>query len=289
MQRTARAPASSANLGPGFDTLAVALGLYIEVSVCLRPQGLLVRADGEGADLPGGAAHLGAQVAAKVLGHNRFELRVSSQVPVARGLGSSAALAVASAAAAGADDPFAYAVAVDGHPENAAASAMGGLVAAAVIDGQPVARRLTLDAGLAFVVVVPDRSLATAEARRVLPVLVPREDAVFNLSRLGLLVAGLADHRQLVAAAGDDRLHQGPRSALFPEAPALLEGLRMAGALTSCWSGAGPSLLGICVSSEAGALAGAARELMARLLIAGTVVELAPDLNGVQVTEEERA
>jgi len=285
LERTARAPASSANLGPGFDTLAVALGLYVEVMVRPRPAGLLVHTEGEGSELPRDASHLAARVAAKVLGHDRFEVRARSEVPIARGLGSSAAVAVAAAAAAGAGDPFAHAVAVDGHPENAAASAFGGLVGAAFVDGRAVARRLALDPRLRFVVVVPDRLLETTSARQVLPGSVPRADAVFNLSRLALLVAGLADHRHLLAASGDDRLHQGPRASLFPEAPALLAGLREAGALTSCWSGAGPSLLGICTTGSSGRVAAAAGQLMAELSVPGTVLDLVADLAGVQVSE----
>jgi homoserine kinase len=282
VHRIARAPA---NIGPGFDALAVALELYVEVELTARPEGLLVVGEGEGAHLPGGPSHLAAQVASEVLGHDRFELHVRSQIPVARGLGSSAALAVAAAAAAGAKDPFAYGFAVDGHPENAAASAMGGLVAAAVVEGLPVARHLRLDPDIRFVVVVPAKQLATSRARGTLPELVPHEDAAFNLGRLGLLVAGLADHTQLLAAAGDDRLHQDQRASLFPEAPALLAGLRAAGALTSCWSGAGPSVLGICSVDDATAVAASARSLMTDLALEGSVLVLEPDLAGTVVQE----
>lgn len=286
MRRIARAPASSANLGPGFDTLAVALGLYVEVELSPRPAGLLVAAEGEGSDLPGGSSHLAAKVASQVLGHSRFELHVRSAVPVARGLGSSAALAVAAAAAAGSGSPFVAGYEVDGHPENAAASAFGGLVAAAVVGGQPVARRLRLDPVLRFVVLVPEKQLPTAHARAALPESVTLEDAVFNLSRLGLLVAGLADAAQLLGEAGDDRLHQPARSALFPEAGALLAGLRGAGALTSFWSGAGPSLLGITTAPGEAALAEAARGLMDEAGVPGRVLVLSPDLAGVQLHEE---
>jgi homoserine kinase len=285
VRRLAKAPASSANLGPGFDALAVALPLYVEVELCSRPEGLLVLAEGEGADLPAGDGHLAARVATEVLGHSRFSLRVRSEIPVARGLGSSAALAVAAAAAAGARDPFHFGFVVDGHPENAAASTFGGLVAAGVIDGQPLARRLPLDKALRFVVVVPDRELATCAARKVLPEMVPHGDAAFNLSRLGLLIAGLGDHRGLVAAAGDDRLHQPARQALFPEAGPILEGLRAAGALTSCWSGAGPCLLAVCTEEGAGSVADAAKTLMADLGVPGSVLALGADLSGVVVAD----
>src|SRR5580698_6599236 len=110
MPMRARAPASSANLGPGFDALAVALDCYVVVEV--EPAtSLAVRSVGEGADQFDNASHLGAKVAAEVLGHDRFSLTVHSDIPVSRGLGSSAALAVAAAAAAGAEDPFAIAAA----------------------------------------------------------------------------------------------------------------------------------------------------------------------------------
>jgi homoserine kinase len=278
----ARAPASSANLGPGFDAVAVALGLYVTVEVA-EAEELTVTAAGHGADLPAGAEHLAARVATAVTGHDRLAIHVTSDIPVGRGLGSSGALAVATAAAAGAPDPLERGAEADGHPENAAASTLGGLVTAATIDGRPVAHRLELDPALRFVLVVPDRELRTAEARAVLPTTVSRADAVFNIGRLGLLVAGLADHRRLRPEATEDRLHQDARGGLFPEAARLIAGLVSAGALGACWSGAGPSLLGLCTEDQVDPLAQAARGLLADLGVPGSVLSLVPDLEGVTV------
>jgi homoserine kinase len=279
----ARAPASAANLGPGFDVLALALGLYVEVTVT-PAESLSVSTSGEGSDLPAGASHLAARVATTVAGHDQLAITVHSDIPVGRGLGSSAALAVAAAAAAGAIDPMAVGAQFDGHPENAAASALGGLVAATMVEGHPVAEGLPLDPQLAFVLLVPDRPLPTKEARAALPASVPHRDAAFNLGRMGLLIAGLADHRRLVSAATEDRLHQGPRSALFPQAPGLLAGLVEAGALASCWSGAGPSLLALCGPATAAAVLAAGMSLLADTGLAGRVVQLEADHTGVLVS-----
>ena len=276
----ARVPASSANLGPGFDALALALALYVDVEV--EPaDGLRIVASGEGSDLPQTRDHLAARVVRTVLGHDDVTITIHSEIPVGRGLGSSASLAAATAAAAGADDPLAVAAAVDGHAENAAASVLGGLVAAATIDDKPLAFRLPLDEVLAFVVLVPDRTLPTKKARAALPATIPHGDAGFNLGRMGLLLAGLADHRRLVAEAMEDRLHQGQRTPLFPESAALLEGLRDAGALASAWSGAGPSLLAVCTHDSVDAVQRAGERLLADHGVAGRSLELAPDLDGL--------
>src|SRR5207244_3311105 len=156
----AKCPCSSANLGPGFDALAIALSLSIEVSI--EPaDALSIETVGEGADFPQGPDHMAAAIVREVLGHDNVAISIRSDIPVARGLGSSAALAAATAAAAGADDPLAIATRIDGHAENAAASVLGGLVVGTVIDGAPIAQRLPVDDRLAFVAVIPERMLST--------------------------------------------------------------------------------------------------------------------------------
>lgn len=281
----ARAPASSANLGPGYDVLALALRLHVEVEVVPAAR-LGIRAEGEGADLPRDETHLAAAVVRSVLGHDRVAITVRSSIPVGRGLGSSAALAVAAAAAAGSDEPLVVAARSDGHAENAAASRLGGLVVATLgaPGGRPIARRLPLDRRLAFVVLVPDRVLSTATARAAMPESVPLTDAVHNLGRMGLLIAGLADRRALVSAAGEDRLHQPARTPLFPEAPALLDALRRGGATVSCWSGAGPSLLAICDDAQvARHVQAAGDKALADLGVSGRCSVVEPDLDGLVV------
>ena len=277
----ARVPASTANLGPGFDALALALALYVEVDI-EESDHLEVIAQGCVTDVDA-HHHLGVRVARDVLGHDRFRLRVDSQIPIARGLGSSAALALAAAAAAGSTDALSAAVAIDGHPENAAASRFGGLVVAAVLDGETVVEPLGLDDALRFVVVIPDEELATAAAREVLPASVALRDATHNLARFGLLIAGLADHHRLRAEAMDDRLHQRYRGALLPFADAVLVGLRDAGALASCWSGAGSTMLGVVTSQAADSVAASARDMLESLSVPGVVQVLDADHAGLVV------
>jgi homoserine kinase len=281
----ARAPASSANLGPGFDTLAVALDCYVSVEIEDAPA-LRVHSEGEGSGLFDDASHLAARVVAEVLGHDRFAVTVRSQIPVARGLGSSAALAAAAAAAAGADDPFVVAAAYDGHPENAAASVFGGLVAASTVGGRPVQAPLPLSEELAFVAIVPERNLATPEARGLLPETLSLEDVVFNLGRMGLLVAGLADPDVLVPDAMDDRVHQPARTTLFPEAPGLLRALVDAGALAASWSGAGPTLLGVVRAEAAASVLAGAHDALAAVGVAGRALVLQADRRGLVYGDE---
>ncbi len=283
----ARAPASSANLGPGFDALALAVDRFVEVEV-ERASRLIVRSEGEGAGLNDDAGHLAARVAIDVVGHDRLAVTVRSQIPVSRGLGSSAALAAAAAAAAGSREPLAVAAHTDGHSENAAASVLGGLVVATTVRGKVMPVEMPFDPHLVIVAIVPDRPLSTTKARQLLPAQVGLSDAAFNLGRMGLLLAGLADHRKLVREAGEDRLHQDYRSPLFPEAPMLLSALVAGGALMACWSGAGPTLLGFCADATGPGLELIARGAMADAGVPGRVMLLHAERVGLVTGDAAR-
>jgi homoserine kinase len=281
-----RVPASSANLGPGFDALGVALTLYIEVSVSPATSFSLTTS-GFGAGLFDTPEHLGAVVARRVLGHDRFSMHVHSDIPLSRGLGSSASLALAAAAAAGSADPLSEAIVVDGHAENAAASLRGGLVIATSNghDGA-IVRDLALDPRWRFVAVIPDQELATADARRVLPTSVPYHDAVANVGAVGLLIAGLAKQEDFVASAMDDYLHQPYRMDLLPFARPLLALLRAAGAAGSCWSGAGSTMLALVSDETAEVVADAATTFLRTEGVAGVVKILDADRRGLVVVNE---
>jgi homoserine kinase len=142
---------------------------------------------------------------------------------------------------------------------------------------------MPLDVGLVFVAIVPERSLVTSRARQALPQQIARTDATFNLGRLTLLLAGLADRSLLIREATEDRLHQDYRSPLFPEAPQFLSRLLAAGALASCWSGAGPTLLGICDGANGEEVRTSAQAAMAEIGIPGRALLLRPDLEGLVV------
>ncbi len=280
----ARVPASSANLGPGFDTLAIALSLYLEVEA-EDSDGFQVSAFGEGSGLEITEQHLGAQVARQVLGHSNVHLKIRSQIPLGRGLGSSAAFVSACSAALGAEDPFLVAASFDGHPENAAASVFGGFVTATKVNSTFVSRGLAVDPDLAAVAVIPFKELSTKTARGVLPEMITLESAIFNLGRMGMLVAGFGDLRALVSEATQDRLHQSYRSALFPESAAILVALAKSGAIASCWSGAGPTMIGFCSSSNTAEVSRTLEVLLNSSEVLYRIEKLNVDVQGLRVAK----
>jgi homoserine kinase len=259
---TVRVPATSANLGPGFDCFGLALDLCNEVTVDTEAEPG-VSWEGEGADeLPtDGSDMVSRAIASTVERQGRhhpdarvplFSLHGLNRIPLERGLGSSSAAAVAGVAiartllgpAGGSEDlhtTFAYAAELEGHPDNAASAAYGGLTVFA--PGSGFVLRLDPHPDLDPVVLVPvGLRLATGDARRVLPAMVNRVDAVFNIGHAALAVVALTQDPPLLLVALHDRLHEDARVGLVPESASLLADLRQR-QIPACLSGAGPSLL----------------------------------------------
>ena len=240
-RRLVRVPASSANLGPGFDSFAVALSLSLEVEVT-ETGSFSVESD---ADLPLGRDNFVVQGFERLHAADDFSFRISSSIPLSGGLGTSAASFLAGLMAADhifeLDAPLLeLATELDNAPDNSAASLLGGFVIA--FEGEAV--RFEPPDGLEGVLVVPEERVRTAEARAALPAEVPREDAVFNVAHASILTLGLATgDLELVSRGLDDRLHQQARSHLYPKSAGLLDAAREAGALGATISGAGPTVL----------------------------------------------
>jgi homoserine kinase len=297
-----RVPATSANLGPGFDALGLALALYNDVQAS-GADGVSVTVDGEGAgSLPTGADNVvarGVRLAFEAAGRpfKGVALRCTNRIPPARGLGSSAAAwvggLVAGNALSGAgltsDALLALATRAEGHPDNVAAALLGGLtVSCAGEDGAVTAISLPVPDGLAWVVLVPTITSSTAEARAVLPAAVPRADAIFNVQRVALLLAALQTRRRdALPAALDDRLHQPYRRALFPWLPTVADAARGAGALGCVLSGAGPALLAL-VAGDGQAVARAMEQALRGAGVDGRADTYAVDTAGATVLESRR-
>ncbi len=282
-----RVPATAANLGPGFDCLGMALGLYNIVTAEAAPSRLTVRIIGEGEDaLPRGAENQVLRAMRAVFRRvgrqlTGLSLELQNAIPVARGLGSSAAATVAGLVAANSlcgealsrDQILALAIQLEGHPDNVAPAFLGGMVVVVQETGRAIYAHVPVPAGLKAALFVPDFAMLTKEARRVLPRRVERADAVYNIGRAALLVAALTQGRlELLDVATRDRLHQPYREALFPAMPRLFGAAREAGALGVFLSGAGSTVLALCQENAEGvtqAMATAAREagIGGRLLV----------------------
>ncbi|HEU4675007.1 MAG TPA: homoserine kinase [Motilibacteraceae bacterium] len=289
-----RVPATSANLGPGFDALGLAVGLHDEVVVQVTDGGLVVDVEGEGAaDVPRDDTHLvvrALHAAFDAMGGRPAGVRMvcTNRIPHARGLGSSAAAVVAGIAAARAlvadgarqlDDQAALelATAFEGHPDNVAACLLGGLTVAwteqteqtdhteqveqhSAGHGRARAVRLDPAAGLVAVALVPPTGVSTELARGLLPAQVPHADAALNAGRAALLVEALTRRPDLLLPATEDRLHQHQRGPAMPASLALVAALRADG-LPAVVSGAGPTVLVLVAEHAAATVVARAGEL----------------------------
>jgi homoserine kinase len=254
-RRLVRVPASTANLGPGFDVMAAALALHLELEVVETGEFAVV-SELEGVPLQ--RDNLVVRAFERLHRADDFEFRIASQIPMSGGLGSSAAAIVAGLMAA--DHLFeldadirGLATELEGHPDNIAASLQGGFT---ICDG-PSAHHFDPPMGLEAVLVVPGQPVSTDQARAVLPTQVPMADAVFNVACTATLTLGLATADwDLISAGLRDRLHQPHRAHLFPRSAQLLERAPSLGALGATISGAGPSVLVWCHYEQTAAVVG---------------------------------
>jgi len=290
-----RVPATSANLGPGFDALGLALALHNEV-VAEEADRVEVSLRGEGAtELAKDADNMvvrGVRLAYDTAGRpfRGVRLECVNRVPLARGLGSSAAAWVGGLAAGNTllgspldrDALLALAARAEGHPDNVAAAIFGGITVSCVTADTVTAVSLPVPRALQWVVLIPEATNATADARAVLPTAVPRADAVFNVQRVALLLASLQTGRPAaLRTALDDRLHQPYREKLFPWMRGVTSAAIAAGALGCVLSGAGPSLLAVVDGgADGGRVARALEEALRRAGVAGAARALAVDTEG---------
>lgn len=295
-----RVPATSANLGPGFDTLGLAFARYDELEIeAIEPGRLEINVDGVGAgEVPLDESHLvvsSLRFALERFGFAQPGLRLDAVNTIAhgRGLGSSGAAIVAGVVGAAGliadqrqvtgEELLEVATELEGHPDNVAPCLFGGVTIAWMdADERPRSKRLTPHPGVSLVVLVPDETMSTAAARALQPEQVPHKDAIFNLSRSALLVAALIQSPELLFDATEDRIHQDYRASAMPKTKALIDELRAEG-LPAVVSGAGPSVLVLCDDPADRLRAAAIAE--ARTDTTWNVLMTAVDVQGATVEE----
>ncbi|MGZ0042566.1 homoserine kinase [Paenibacillus ottowii] len=297
-----RVPASTANLGPGFDTLGMALSLYAWIELKEAEQTVFHLYGDQMNGVPQDKTNLIYKVAQTVFreaGVSVPELEISmySDIPLTRGLGSSASAIIGALVAANTligsplsdSKLFDMASAIEKHPDNVGASLFGGIITA-VWDGKHAKHlRIEPDANLEVMVVIPDFQLSTSKAREVLPAHVSLKDAVYNISHASMLVAALASGRtDLIAEAMRDQLHQPYRAALVPGMTEILQDAHQYGALGVALSGAGPTLLALTDQREnrKAELEQYLTETMKKEGITAAVLKLRPESEGVKVYTE---
>jgi len=262
MKLRIRVPATTANLGPGFDCLGLALDWWNAIEIETIERGLQVEVDcPEGVEIPRNRNNLvvyGMEAVYKLAGQNRppCRIHITTRIPIARGLGSSSAAIVGGLVAANAllgnmysrDELVTIATRIEGHPDNVAPALLGGLMVAAMEAKQVTVARFPVPRELRCVLFVPEHVLLTKKARGILPKRIPRTDAIYNASRVALWIAALRERRwEWLEAATQDRLHQPYRAKLVPGMYELFGAAMKAGARGVALSGAGPSIIAFAV------------------------------------------
>jgi homoserine kinase len=260
--RLVRVPASSANLGPGYDVMAAAVAMHLELEV---EEGGGFSFDAGGLDVPSGRENLIVRAFESLHSADGITFRLREGIPLARGLGSSAAAIVAGLYAAdhlfelalSREELLVRATELEGHPDNVAAAIYGGFVICGrEEDGAPSAARFDPPDGLEAIAVIPAEEVSTQLAREAIPAEVPLADAVANVSAASRLVLGLRSaDLDLVARGLEDRIHQPRRRQLYPRSMELVDEARALGALGATISGAGPTVLLWTTWQDAGKVA----------------------------------
>jgi homoserine kinase len=248
-RRLVKVPASSANLGPGYDVLAAALALHLELEV--EETGSF-SVEAKGLDVPVDRSNLCVRAFESLRSADGIAFRIKSEIPLAAGLGSSAAAIVAGLLAADhlyelaqePEDVLRKAAEIEGHPDNVAAALYGGFVVCAIDDGTLTATRLDPPQGVEAVVVIPREQVPTEEARKAIPEQVPLTDAVANISAASELVLGIQrSDLTLIGRGLADRLHQPYRAPLYRRSMEIVQEAPRMGAIGATISGAGPTVL----------------------------------------------
>ncbi|MGH2925509.1 MAG: homoserine kinase [Solirubrobacterales bacterium] len=267
-RRLVRVPASSANLGPGYDVLAAAISLHLELEVAEAGE---FSVDPGDQPVPADRSNLCVRAFEALHSADGLRFEIRSEIPSARGLGSSAAAIVAGLLAADhlfelaldRDEIYSRAVELEGHPDNVGAALYGGFVVCPQASEGSAPRppvRLEPPEGVEGVLVVPEAEVPTAEARAAMPPSVPTEDAVANLAAASQLVLGIErSDLALIANGLDDRMHQPHRAHLFPGSMEVLAEARELGAIGATISGAGPAVLVWCFWQDTGKVTDALR------------------------------
>ena len=266
-RRLVRVPASSANLGPGYDVLAAALAIHLELEV--EETGTF-SVEAEGLDVPLDRSNLCVKAFEWLRPADEISFRIRSDIPLASGLGSSAAAIVAGLMAADhlyelaleSSDLLSHAAEIEGHPDNVAAAVHGGFVVCSRLDGAVNATRLDPPEGVEAVLVIPSEQVPTEEARKAIPKKVPVEDAVVNVAAASELVLGIErSDLGLIGRGLADRLHQPHRASLYSRSMEVVDSAAIElGAIGASISGAGPTVLVWCFWQSTGKVMEALRE-----------------------------
>jgi homoserine kinase len=262
-RRLVRVPASSANLGPGYDAMAAAMAMHLELEVEEAGE---FSFDTGGLAVPTGRENLIVRAFESLRPADGIAFRLRSEIPLTRGLGSSSAAIVAGLYAAdhlyelalSKEEMLAKATEIEGHPDNVAAAIYGGFVVCGSGEDGPTAARFDPPEGLEGIVVIPPDEVSTKRAREAIPSEVPLADVVANVSAAAMLVLGLRDSDlDLLARGLEDRIHQPRRRELYPRSMEIVDSARELGALGATISGAGPTVLVWTTWQDAGNVAAA--------------------------------